>query len=345
MSDANPARPNRPSRFSLATYVAGVRAGERAMLGRAITLIESRRADHRRQAQALLTALLPHTGGAQRVGITGVPGVGKSTFIESLGLQLIEQGKRVAVLAIDPSSSLSGGSILGDKTRMTELARHPRAFVRPSPSGGTLGGVAGKTREALLLCEAADFDVVLIETVGVGQSETVVAEMVDFLLLLLLPGAGDELQGIKRGIIELIDMIAINKADGGGEAPAQRAQAQYLAALKLVRQQSAHWRPPVTTVSGLRGTGIDELWRRVEEHRRVLAEHGEIEAKRRRQRRRWMWALVEEAIQRELREAPALARLLPELERQVELGETTAVLAADRLLDAWRQLRPAPLND
>lgn len=306
------------------------------MLGRAITLVESRRADHRQLAQQLLTELLPHTGGARRVGITGVPGVGKSTFIESLGLQLVEEGKRVAVLAIDPSSTLSGGSILGDKTRMTELARHPSAFVRPSPSGGSLGGVAHKTRETLLLCEAAGYDVVLVETVGVGQSETVVAEMVDFLLLLLLPGGGDELQGIKRGIIELIDMIAINKADGDRLAAAQRAQRQYLAALKLVRQLSPHWRPPVVTVSGLEGLGLDELWQQVEEHRRVLSEHGELDAKRRRQRRRWMWSLLESAIQRDLRESPAVAKLLPEVESQVECGETTAVLAAERLLDAWR---------
>lgn len=306
------------------------------MLGRAITLVESRRADHRQLAQQLLTELLPHTGGARRVGITGVPGVGKSTFIESLGLRLVEAGKRVAVLAIDPSSTLSGGSILGDKTRMTELARHPSAFVRPSPSGGSLGGVAHKTRETLLLCEAAGYDVVLVETVGVGQSETVVAEMVDFLLLLLLPGGGDELQGIKRGIIELIDMIAINKADGDRLAAAQRAQRQYLAALKLVRQLSPHWRPPVVTVSGLEGLGLDELWQQVEEHRRVLSEHGELDAKRRRQRRRWMWSLLESAIQRDLRESPAVAKLLPEVESQVECGETTAVLAAERLLDAWR---------
>ncbi len=311
----------------------GVLAGDRALLGRAITLVESRRADHREMAQELLTRLLPRTGGALRIGVTGVPGVGKSTFLERLGSELVERGRRPAVLAVDPSSSLSGGSILGDKTRMPKLAADRRAFIRPSPSGGSLGGVARKTREAMLLCEAAGYDVVFVETVGVGQSEAVVAGMVDFLLLLLLPGAGDELQGIKRGLLERVDMVAVNKADGDHLAAARKARTYYLSALKYLRPGGA-WRPPVVTVSAREGSGLGELWARVEEHRRLCSASGELERRRRDQRRAWMWSAVEDELLGSLRRHPRVAALLPELERRVVAGEIAPTRAARRLLAA-----------
>jgi LAO/AO transport system kinase len=244
----------------------GVLAGDRRSLAKAITLVESSRPDHRDLAQELVERLLPRTGGASRVGITGVPGVGKSTFIEAFGLHLIDAGHRVAVLAVDPSSSISGGSILGDKTRMPRLSAAEASFIRPSPAGGALGGVASHTREAMLLCEAAGYDVVLVETVGVGQSEYVVASMVDFFLVLMLPGAGDELQGIKRGILELADALAINKADGENVPRAERARAEYLAAFHLLRSGGA-WDPPVITVSAAESRGMDEVWRIVGDHR------------------------------------------------------------------------------
>jgi LAO/AO transport system kinase len=307
------------------------------MLGRAITRVESSRPEHRVEAQELLNRLLPETGKALRVGITGVPGVGKSTFIEALGLLLVERGHRVAVLAVDPSSAVSGGSILGDKTRMGQLSTHARAFVRPSPSGGSLGGVARKTRESLLLCEAAGYDVVLVETVGVGQSEIVVAEMVDTVLLLLLPGAGDELQGIKRGILELIDVVAVNKADGSAAAAADRARIEYESGLRLIRPASARWQPPVLTCSGLAGSGLDEVWAAVEEHRAALesdADEG-LAAKRRRQQLRWMWSLVEEELLDSLRRAPAVVDRLPELEKGVAAGEITPASAAMELLERF----------
>src|ERR687890_263581 len=259
-----------------------VARGDRAALARAITLMESRRADHREAARNLLQELMPRAGKAVRVGITGVPGVGKSTAIDALGTLLTEQGHRVAVLAVDPRSTRTGGAILGDKTRLARLAADPNAFIRPSPSSGTLGGVAAKTRETMLLCEAAGFDVILVETVGVGQSETAVADLTDFFLVLMLPGAGDELQGIKKGILELADLIAVNKADDAG-ARAKAAAAEYKAALHILAPASATWTPPVLTVSGLTGQGLDELWIKVLDHRRRLEATGELAAKRRAQ--------------------------------------------------------------
>jgi len=326
------ARPRRRE-LTLDEYERGVAAGDRTVLARAITLVESVRPDHQETAQELLVRLLPRTGGARRVGITGVPGAGKSTFIESLGLRLAGAGHRVAVLAVDPSSAVSGGSILGDKTRMAGLAVHERAFVRPSPAGRTLGGVARRTRETMLVCEAAGYDVVLVETVGVGQAEVVVAEMVDFVVLLLLPGAGDELQGIKRGILEHVDLVAVNKADGDHALAAREARAQYEAALRFVRPPSPLWTPPVVTASGLHGEGLDELWTHVEEHRRVLSEAGELAERRRRQQRRWMWSLIEDELLAAFRRDPRVASLLPGLEDDVAAGRTTATLAARRLLE------------
>ncbi len=324
--------------LSVDDYERGVLAGDRTVLARAITLVESHRADHREAAQELLTRLLPATGGGQRIGVTGVPGVGKSTFLERLGSELVARGRRVAVLAVDPSSTLSGGSILGDKTRMRSLAADRRAFIRPSPSGGSLGGVAQKTREAMLLCEAAGYDVVFIETVGVGQSEAVVAGMVDFLLLLLLPGAGDELQGIKRGLLERVDMVAVNKADGDHLAAARKAKAYYLSALKYLRPggpaSRGEWRPPVVTVSAREGTGFGELWAKIEEHRQLGSASGELERRRCDQRRAWMWSAVEDQLLGSLRCHPEVRALLPELERRVTAGELAPTRAARRLLAA-----------
>lgn len=309
-------------------------AGERAALARAITLVESRRADHRGQAQTLIQRLLPKTGNAIRVGITGVPGVGKSTTIDALGSHLTAGGHKVAVLAVDPSSTRSGGSILGDKTRMARLAVDPNAYIRPSPSSGTLGGVAAKTRETMLLCEAAGFDVILVETVGVGQSETAVADLTDFFLVLMLPNAGDELQGIKKGIIELADMIAVNKADGAGATAARAAAAQYRSALHILAPASALWSTPVVTVSGLTGEGLDGLWAKVEEHRDRHAAKGLIADKRRRQDVKWMWAMVQDRLQAKLRHDPALKARAPELEAAVAAGELTPTLAAEEIARA-----------
>lgn len=308
--------------------------GERAALARAITLAESRRADHREQAQALIQHLLPKTGGAIRVGITGVPGVGKSTMIDALGSFLTGRGHKVAVLAVDPSSTRTGGSILGDKTRMARLAVDANAYIRPSPSSGTLGGVAAKTRETMLLCEAAGFDVILVETVGVGQSETAVADLTDFFLVLMLPNAGDELQGIKKGIIELADMIAVNKADGAGALAARAAAAQYQAALHILAPASPLWSPPVVTISGLTGAGLDTLWAKVEDHRTRHQAKGLISEKRRRQDVKWMWAMVQDRLQAKLRHDPALKARTPALESAVAAGETAPTLAADEIAKA-----------
>jgi LAO/AO transport system kinase len=309
---------------------AAIRSGDRAALARAITLMESRRADHRSQARALLQELMPHTGQAVRVGITGVPGVGKSTTIDALGSFLTGKGHRVAVLAVDPSSTRTGGAILGDKTRMARLAADANAFIRPSPSSGTLGGVAAKTRETMLLCEAAGFDVILVETVGVGQSETAVADLTDFFLVLMLAGAGDELQGIKKGILELADMIAVNKADEAGPR-ATAAAAEYRAALHILTPASAAWSPPVITVSGLTGAGLEDLWARVLDHRKRLEATGELAEKRRTQDAKWMWALVHERMHERLATDPAVRGRVPAIEQAVASGALSPNAGADEI--------------
>ncbi|MBI4724764.1 MAG: methylmalonyl Co-A mutase-associated GTPase MeaB [Rhodomicrobium sp.] len=306
-----------------------LRAGNRVALARAITLIESRKLEHRTEARQLLTLLNEASGSSHRVGITGVPGVGKSTLVDSLGSLLTARGHRVAVLAVDPSSSRTGGAILGDKTRMARLAADPNAFIRPSPSSGTLGGVARTTRETILLCEAAGFDIVLVETVGVGQSEITVAGMVDFFLVLMLAGGGDELQGIKKGVMELADMIAITKADGGNEGPARAAAADYTAALRILTPPSAIWRPPVITISSREGRGLDELWANVTRHRAVLEAAGEFEAKRRDQDVRWMHAMIEDRIRQMFLTNEAAAAKIAGLERDVRMGITPPSVAAD----------------
>ena len=310
---------------------ARVRAGDRASLARAITLVESRKAEHQAQARALVQALLPYTGKALRVGITGVPGVGKSTTIDTLGSNLTAKGLKVAVLAVDPSSTRTGGSILGDKTRMAKLSADPNGFIRPSPSSGTLGGVAAKTRETMLLCEAAGFDVILVETVGIGQSETAVADMTDFFLVLMLPGAGDELQGIKKGVLELADMIAVNKAEGDGAARARLAAGEYKAALHIMQQASPNWSVPVVMISGLANVGLDEMWAHVEEHRRRFDKSGELAAKRRAQQVKWMWAMLEERLLARLHSDPKVRGRLPALERDVGDGALSPTLAVEEV--------------
>ncbi len=306
-------------------------SGDRAALARAITLVESKRADRRQGARELLEAVLPRTGKAVRVGITGVPGVGKSTLIDALGTNLTSQGHRVAVLAVDPSSSRTGGSILGDKTRMARLSADRNAYIRPSPSSGTLGGVAARTRETMLLCEAAGFDVILVETVGVGQSETAVADLTDFFLVLMLPGAGDELQGIKKGIIELADMIAVNKADGDGAERARAAAAEYRAALHILAPASSLWTPPVITVSGIANEGLDALWAHVRSHHDRLEARGEIAARRRRQDIKWMWAMIEERLHQRLHGDKEIRARIRSLEAMVGSGETSATHAAEEI--------------
>jgi LAO/AO transport system kinase len=313
-------------------YVQAVLARNRRMVAKTITLIESALPAHQEQARAILNELLPHTGAAIRLGITGVPGAGKSTFIESLGLLLLEKGHRVAVLAVDPSSKRSGGSVLADKTRMEKLAARAEAFIRPSPSGGTLGGVAHKTREAALVCEAAGYDVIIIETVGVGQSETAVASMVDFFLMLMIAGAGDELQGIKKGILELVDAIVINKADGDNIPSVQRAQHDYAAAMHFLRPATPTWTPPVLTCSALETMGIDAVWQTVLEYRDRLYETGELEDKRRRQALDWMWMLIEEGLKEKFSAHPAIKKRLPRIIRDIEKGITSPTDAAEELL-------------
>jgi LAO/AO transport system kinase len=308
-----------------------IRDGDRATLARAITLIESKRADHRKAAQRLVQDLLPHTGKAIRVGITGAPGVGKSTTIDTLGTHLTAKGHKVAVLAVDPSSTRTGGSILGDKTRMARLAVDPSAFVRPSPSSGTLGGVAAKTRETMLLCEAAGYDVILVETVGIGQSETAVADMSDFFLALMLPGAGDELQGIKKGVVELADMIAVNKADGDGIKRARSAAAEYRAALHILTPHSPSWTPPVVTYSGLTGDGVADLWAQVLLHRERLAGTGELAQLRRKQQVKWLWSMLEDRVFSRLRTDAALRAKLPQIEAAVAEGTLSPTLAVDEI--------------
>ncbi|MBN8984405.1 MAG: methylmalonyl Co-A mutase-associated GTPase MeaB [Rhizobiales bacterium] len=325
---------NRPAVSS--SLAADIRAGNRAALARAITLVESRREDHQAAARELVQALLPSTGKAYRVGITGSPGVGKSTTIDTLGMYLIEQGHRVAVLAVDPSSARTGGSILGDKTRMARLSNDERAFIRPSPSSGTLGGVAAKTREAMLLCEAAGFDVVLVETVGVGQSETAVCDMTDIFLALMLPGGGDELQGIKKGLIELADMIAINKADGDNVKRANRTAADYRGAMKILTPRSKHWFPPVLTYSGLTGTGVPELWQKIVEHRTAMNASGEFTARRSEQQVKWMWSMFEERMKARLRSDATIRARVKQIETRVGNGSTSPALAAEQIADLLR---------
>lgn len=309
-----------------------VRSGNTMWLARAITLVESRRPDHREAAADLLTMLMPETGGADRVGLTGVPGVGKSTFIDQFGSNLTAAGHKVAVLAVDPSSSRTGGAILGDKTRMERLASDPNAFIRPSPASGSLGGVARATRESILLCEAAGFDVVLVETVGVGQSETTVSEMVDIFVVLMLAGAGDELQGIKRGVLEIADLIAVNKADGDNVKRARMAAADYRRAIHLMSPASPNWTPPVLTCSALTNDGLPEIWEQIVTHRDTLAATGERQERRQRQQIGWMWSLIGDRLIDEFRDSPKVRARLEQVEASVLAGELPPAVAADQLL-------------
>jgi LAO/AO transport system kinase len=318
----------------VAGHVRGVRDGGLAQVARAITLVESTLPAHRRMAQEMLVELLPHAGGARRVGITGVPGVGKSTFIDALGTHLTAAGHRVAVLAVDPSSTRRGGSILGDKTRMARLAVDPAAYIRPSPTSGTLGGVARATREAIVVLEAAGFDVVLVETVGVGQSETAVAGMVDHFLLLMLARTGDSLQGIKKGVLELADVIAVNKADGEHAREARAAARELADVMRMLTPLGASWLPPVLTCSGLEDAGVDDVWRAVEDHRAALEDAGELAARRAGQEVTWLRRMVEDGLTARLREDAAVAAVVAEQEDLVRAGSTTAALAAARILEA-----------
>ncbi|HSN33495.1 MAG TPA: methylmalonyl Co-A mutase-associated GTPase MeaB [Ideonella sp.] len=321
----------RPAAVDTGALASGIRAGDRASLARAITLIESKRADHRADAHRLVQELLPASGKAVRLGITGAPGAGKSTTIDALGAYLTEHGPKVAVLAVDPSSSRSGGSILGDKTRMARLAVDAHAFIRPSPSSGTLGGVAAKTRETMLLCEAAGYDVVIVETVGVGQSETAVSDMTDFFLLLMVAGAGDELQGLKKGVVELADMIAVNKADGDNVERARVAAADFRGALNILTPASATWSPPVITYSALTGNGIPDLWSKVLEHKEKLGATGELAERRRAQQVKWMWTMLEERLTQRLRSDPAVRAKLKSAETAVAAGTLAPTLAVEEI--------------
>jgi LAO/AO transport system kinase len=329
MNDLPGSAPLLPADQSL---IEGVLTGQRRALAKTITLLESTRPDHVPRAQQVLNALLPHSGKAIRIGISGVPGVGKSTFIEALGIRLIDQGHRLAVLAVDPSSSVSGGSILGDKTRMEMLCQREEAFIRPSPSSGSLGGVAEKTREAMLVCEAAGFDVIIVETVGVGQSETTVAGMVDMFCLLQLPNAGDDLQAIKKGIVEIADLVVINKADIDPRAAAV-TRAQWRNALSMLRPASPNWKPPVITLSALQKEGVAEFWQEIEKYRLALSATGEFEAKRQHQALAWMWQLIDSGLRSHFHHHAEVQRRLPELSRAVEAGTLTPTVAAHALLD------------
>ncbi len=320
--------------LTLDEYDSGVRCCDVTILARALTLIESNHSAHQRLAEQLLTRLLPLTGRAVRVGITGPPGVGKSTFIESLGLMLVREGRRTAVLAVDPSSDISGGSILGDKTRMTKLSVESRAYIRPSPSAGTLGGVARKTRESLLVCEAAGFDVILVETVGVGQSETMVADMTDCFVVLMLPGAGDDLQGIKRGLLELVDVVAINKADGETLAAAETAARQFTSALQTLMGSRQHV-PPVLTCSALHHQRVDAVWSAVEQRYEQIKSNGELAERRRRQGIRWLWAIIEDRLRQSIREHPEVRAIRHGLEQDVLAGALPPEVAARKILDAF----------
>jgi len=328
--------PQASSRFDIKTLAKTLRAGDRAGLARAITLIESRRSDHQAAARELVQTLLPATGKAIRVGITGSPGVGKSTTIDALGSFLIEGGHKVAVLAVDPTSARTGGSILGDKTRMARLAASDSAYIRPSPSSGTLGGVAAKTREAMLLCEAAGFDVILVETVGIGQSETAVSDMTDFFLALMLPGAGDELQGIKKGLVELADMIAINKADGDNIKRANLAAADYRSALHILQPRSEHWQPPVVTYSALTGAGIAGLWQKIVDHRNAMTASGDFAARRRQQQVKWMWSMLEQRVLARLRADTSTRARVKKTAAEVAAGHLTPALGAEQIAGMLR---------
>jgi LAO/AO transport system kinase len=325
---------HQPAIPDIADLAHGIRVRERAVIARAITLIESRRADHQKAARRLVQELLPSTGKAIRVGITGAPGVGKSTTIDALGTFLTGKDHNVAVLAVDPSSARSGGSILADKTRMPRLAADANAFVRPSPASGTLGGVAAKTREAMLICEAAGYDVVLVETIGTGQSETMVADMTDFFLVLMLPGAGDELQGLKKGVVEIADMIAINKADGDNVKRAKAAAAEYRAALHILTPRSPNWSPPVVTYSALTGAGIAELWESILDHRERMSKAGELDARRHGQQVKWMWAMLEDRVFVRLKSDPALKAKLPRIEAAVAAGRMSPAVAVEEIASA-----------
>jgi LAO/AO transport system kinase len=311
-------------------------SGDRRALAKAITLVESTRADHGDQAVALLEALMPHTGQSIRIGVSGAPGVGKSTFIESLGNYLTEQGHQVAVLAVDPTSAVSGGSILGDKTRMETLSVNPKAFVRPSPAGKTLGGVTRRTRESLLLCEAAGYDVIIVETVGVGQSETAVSDMTDMFLLLLSPGGGDDLQGIKRGIMELADLVLVNKADGDQANLASQTVSDYRAALHFMQARTPSWTPQVEACSALNNTNIETAWSVVTEFRQALVASGELTTLRAQQARAWMWAETAEMLIAGLKNHPTIKSMVPELEQQVLAGTLPAIVAAERLIEHYK---------
>ena len=313
-------------------YVQGVLEDNRRILAKTITLIESSLPARQELARKIIDLLLPYTGKAVRLGITGVPGVGKSTFIESLGTMLVKNGYRVAVLAVDPSSKRSGGSVLADKTRMKKLSVEEKAFIRPSPSGGTLGGVAKKTRETMIVCEAAGFDVMIVETVGVGQSETTVASMVDFFLVLMIAGAGDELQGIKKGILELADAVAVNKADGNNVERAELARKQYETALHFLAPSSPNWTPPVLTCSALEMNGIDVVWETVLKHRRKFMDTGELVANRKKQAVDWMWSLVKEGLNERFYQNPEVKKILPRVLKEVENVTTASTIAASQLL-------------
>ena len=318
--------------MNIQSHIDGVLSGDRRVLARTITLIESSHPDHRRMAAGIIEGLLPYTGKAIRLGITGVPGVGKSTFIETFGMYLTGQGHRLAVLAVDPSSTRSRGSIMADKTRMEKLCVEPLAFIRPSPSGGSLGGVARKTRETMLLCEAAGFDIIIVETVGVGQSETAVASMVDFFLVLMLAGAGDELQGIKKGVLEIADALAVNKADGDNIEKTNQAQKAYETALHLMAPASPSWAPPVLTCSARENRGITEIWQTVLAHKKAFEASGEFSEKRQRQALDWMWSLIEEGLKDRFYKSPEVIKALPGLKRAVVDGALAPVAAADKLL-------------
>lgn len=316
-------------------YINGVIQGNRRIIAKTITIVESSLPDHQKLAKAIIDSLLPHSGKAVRIGITGVPGVGKSAFIESFGMMLLKDKHRIAVLAVDPSSKKSGGSVMGDKTRMERLAVEESAFIRPSPSGGTLGGVARKTRETMIVCEAAGFDVMIVETVGVGQSETTVASMVDFFLVLMLSGAGDELQGIKKGVLELADAIAITKADGDNIEKAKQARKEYETALHLINPSSSNWSPPVVTCSAFKLEGMKNIWKIILNHQEKLTSTGEFKENRKIQSIEWMWSLLEEGLKDQFYKNPDIKLMLPKIKQEVEKGKIAPTAAAFELLSSF----------